>query len=297
MTRKIKKIAVHYNSSNESSLSVLGQIEKWCASRGISCQISEPGVKVGSGKWEVGSGISCQISETGARMSVADLIISLGGDGTLLSLARDASSAGVPVLGVNIGRLGFLADTPPKELIALLESFLKKGFSVEKRTMLDIRLSDGRVERALNECVVKRGGLDGKPAAISVSVNGEFLADYVGDGVIIATPTGSTAYSLSAGGPIIHPHLDAFIITPISPHTLTQRPLIISTEHTVEIRRSDKNTATAGALSVFADGILALENLSDGFKIRASAKKFLLAVNPSKKFFGTLREKLNWGKR
>lgn len=256
--------------SHPKALSTIKRLKQWCSSRKIACFTVE----------------------TGSHIKPSDLIISMGGDGTLLSVARVAASSGTPVLGVNMGRMGFLSDTHPEELTALLDDFSRRGFDVEKRTMLDILLPSGRSELALNECVVKRVET-GKPAALSVWVNGEFLADYVGDGIIIATPTGSTAYSLSAGGPIIHPHLEAIIITPVSPHTLTQRPLIISTEHSVEIRRPPKS----GMLSVFADGRLVAEGLAGGFEIRPSRKKFILAVNPSKKFFGTLREKLNWGKR
>ena len=285
----LKKIIFFHSHSNGEAASLARKISKWCVSSKIKCDIT-------SGK---------SPSEI-PRMLPADMIISMGGDGTLLSLAHNRNeailSSQTPVLGVNLGRLGFLAETDPDEILPLLKSLHKlQTLPVEKRGMLDIILPDGKIHHALNDCVIKRAETEGRPATISVSVEDDYLADYTGDGVIFATPTGSTAYSLSAGGPILHPHVTSVIlITPIAPHTLSQRPLIISADHTLTAKRitnGRRNNSKREKTPVFADGDMILDDMKSALRIQMSKFKFLLVKNPSKKYFGILREKLGWGKR
>jgi len=161
----------------------------------------------------------------------ADLVISLGGDGTLLGAARLFAEAGVPVLGINLGRLGFLTAAEPEQLEQALAQLVQGRCSVDERTLLKavIRRRGQQVEEslALNDVVITKGAF-ARIIAVSCYINGEYLTTYPGDGIIVATATGSTAYSLSAGGPILNPALDCLIITPICPHTLSARSIVIS---------------------------------------------------------------------
>ncbi len=270
----LRKIGIYYNPASKFSSKLAEKIKGWCRQKGLKTIL-----------WSLG-----------ARLEKTDIALSLGGDGTLLSLSSKASKIGVPVLGVNLGSLGFLADTDPDEVFDVLQLIIEKKHKTERRTVLDIYLKGKKIGSALNDCVIKRGEI-GVPVTISVTVNGEYLADYTGDGVIISTPTGSTAYSLSAGGPLLHPHLDVILITPICPHTLTQRPLLISTKHGIGV--SPKNPKSAGLkqTSVYLDGTEVLKELTQSFEIKSSPKKLILIINPKKRYFDVLRAKLNWGKR
>lgn len=269
----LKKIGVYYNPSNELASDLKQKIKRWCTKENLKLSV-----------WLVGE-----------RIKKTDLLLCLGGDGTLLSLTGQVAELGVPVLGVNLGTLGFLAETSSEEVFELLEIIKKKKHTIEHRMLLDVFVGSKKVGTALNECVIKRGEI-GTPVTVSIRVNNEFLADYTGDGVIIATPTGSTAYSLSAGGPLLHPHLNVILITPICSHTLTQRPLVISPQHQIEISPKLKANQIKKT-SVYIDGLEVISQLKSSFTIKSSTKKLCLVINPKKKFFDILREKLNWGKR
>ncbi|MDR1926335.1 MAG: NAD(+)/NADH kinase, partial [Endomicrobium sp.] len=158
-----------------------------------------------------------------------DFILSIGGDGTMLKVIRTFSSLSVPVKGINLGSLGFLTDADTDEVLIFLKNMLSYGFRIEKRVLLSAEFEyQGRKAKtvAVNDCVV-RSFSGGKLITVDVNMDKDFTAEYKCDGMIIATPTGSTAYSLAAFGPIVYPNLPVFILTPISPHTLTQRPMIV----------------------------------------------------------------------
>ncbi len=169
----------------------------------------------------------------------ADLVVVLGGDGSLLHAARQAAPLGIPVLGVNLGRVGFLADVEAGELPAMLDRLVDGRFVVEERMMVEATVGRGepQTERflALNDVVVTRSTL-ARMARIEARASNSVLGVFPADGLIVATATGSTAYSLSAGGPIVHPLLDCLVITPICPHTLAARPVVIGPDETVEVR-------------------------------------------------------------
>ncbi len=191
---------------------------------------------------------SCTLAE----LAKSDAVISLGGDGTLLHTARALAEAQVPILGVNLGRLGFLTELETEDLPSGLQRLLQGDYTVEKRLMLSARAQQGkRLTRylALNDVVITRGTL-ARIITLSVLVNGQYVADYTADGVIIATPTGSTAYSLSAGGPIVTPSLESILITPICPHSLSARSVLVPADETVEIRVDDAH----GDVTLTADG-------------------------------------------
>lgn len=212
-----------------------------------------------------------------------ELTIVIGGDGTLLRAARFYSQWQIPVLGVNLGRLGFLSQISSEELNFLIEKLIQNEYSTESRMMLT---SLDKI--ALNDFVIK--GCDiSRTSKFYLEINGKEVCDYVADGLIISTPTGSTAYGLSAGGPIVYPTMDAIIIVPICPHTLNARPLVVPSSEMISIKTSDK------LLSVSIDGF-ETEKCVDKITIKATEQKAILAFLKDGCFYEVLRDKLNWGK-
>jgi NAD+ kinase len=226
-----------------------------------------------------------------------DLLIVLGGDGTLLSAARALGAYKVPILAVNLGGLGFLTSVTLDELYPMLEQILSGQHRTGERMMLEAEILRGgkSAERhtALNDAVANKGAL-ARMLEFDVAVDGDHVGRYRADGLIVATPTGSTAYSLAAGGPIVHPGLDAFVITPICPHMLTNRPLVIPDTSRVEIDFS----AAAGPVYVTLDGQIGIQLLpADALVIQKSSSKVVLVQPPRKTYFEILRSKLRWGER
>lgn len=225
-----------------------------------------------------------------------DFLLSIGGDGTMLKVIRTFSPLSVPVKGINLGSLGFLTDTAINEIYILLKDILRYGIKVEKRVLLSVEfIKDGKKIKkiATNDCVV-RSASESKLINVAVSIDKKSTTNYQCDGIIFATPTGSTAYSLAASGPIVIPNLPVFILTPICPHTLTQRPMILSDKNEVELNANNKNNA--GKILVSLDG---QENFSivNGSKVKLSLykKPLKLIKNCSKSYFETLKTKLHWG--
>lgn len=226
-----------------------------------------------------------------------DILIVLGGDGTLLSAARALGGQRVPILAVNLGGLGFLTSVTLDELYPLLEQVLAGSHRTSERMMLDAEIlregkSSGR-QCALNDAVGNKGAI-ARMLDFDVLVNGDAVGRYRADGIIVATPTGSTAYSLAAGGPIMDPDLDAFIITPICPHMLTNRPLVIPGTATVELDFA----AADDPVYITLDGQIGFElKANDRVSITKSANRVALVRPPSKTYFEVLRSKLRWGER
>ena len=206
----------------------------------------------------------------------------IGGDGTLLKAARFYSSEQVPVLGINLGRLGFLSQTSVEGLKSALTAVLDKKYTVEKRLMLE---SSGFF--ALNDFVIK--GCDpSRTSKFYLEINGQEVCDYIADGLIVSTPTGSTAFGLSAGGPVLHPSLDAITIVPSCPHTLNVRPLVVPPDEVITVKTGDK------LLSLAVDGYDSTK-CSDNITIRTAKDKALLAFLGEERFYSVLRNKLHWG--
>ena len=242
----------------------------------------------------------CKGLEAMAREEIAKrpvrFVVLLGGDGTLLSAARVLARSDIPVIGVNLGSLGFLTEVTVKELFAAMDTADKGKASIEERAMLDCQIERDGVTvvsyDALNEIVVGKNTLS-RLNSFEVNVDGVFVSNYKADGLIISTPTGSTAYSLAAGGPILTPAVEAFVITPVSPHSLTHRPLVV--RDTVEIVIVVK-AAKEGAFVSF-DGQLGKGILEgDVIRCRKLAHKFKLLRFKST-FFDGLHSKLKWGQR
>jgi len=224
----------------------------------------------------------------------ADLLITFGGDGTLLSVARYAPK-GVPVLGVNMGTLGFLTEVRVEEFPAVLEGVLAGKFEAEDRVTFDVIVEgpqrEKRTYRVLNDATINKSAL-ARIVDMKVSVSGFYVSTFRADGLIVATPTGSTAYNLSAGGPIVYPTMGAMIITPICPHMLTNRPLVLPDTLDIEIGIIAKNQEIF--LTLDGQEGLPIEE-SDRVRVKKSTQPVLLVQSPNKNYFDVLRSKLKWG--
>lgn len=209
-----------------------------------------------------------------------DFTIVIGGDGTLLKAARFYTTA--PVLGINLGRLGFLSQAGVCEIETVIDKVLEGSYSTEERLMLQSGNS-----LALNDFVIK-GCKTSRTSKFYLEINGKFVCDYIADGLIISTPTGSTAYGLSAGGPVLYPTLDALVIVPVCPHTLNARPLVVPVDEMITVKTSDK------LLSVAVDGFEKPECVKE-ISIKSSKQKAILAFLNDDSFYSVLRNKLHWG--
>lgn len=227
----------------------------------------------------------------------AELVVVLGGDGTLIHAARLLSGRDVPILGVNLGSLGFMTEIPADELFPLLDEVLAGRYRTDSRMKLRCRLvrSGQTVMEAdvLNDVVINKGAL-ARIADHETSVDGVPITTYKADGVILATPTGSTAYSLSAGGPIVHPSVDCTILSPICSHALTQRSIVVPADRTIRITLRSETADTY--LTLDGQAGYSLE-CNDCIEVVRSPNRVNLVRNPSMGFFTVLRQKLHWGER
>lgn len=260
---KFKNFGIVYNPVVKNSSEVLHALENLLSAKGISFS-----------KFTIDS-----------MKSGVDFVFVIGGDGTLLKTARFYSSESVPVFGINLGRLGFLSQIKECDLAKSVERILEDKFKIEDRMMLVS--NDGAL--ALNDFVIK-GTSATRTARFYLSIDGKFVCDYLADGLIVSTPTGSTAYGLSAGGPVLSPSLNAITIVPICPHTLTARPLVIPSDEKIKISTCDACTSFV----VVADGqdSCTVNSHVEIEKARSSAK---LALLDEDEFYSVLRNKLHWG--
>jgi len=229
--------------------------------------------------------------------ATADLVIVLGGDGTLLSVARLIGTRDVPILGVNLGGLGFLTEVTLDELFPTLETVLRDKYDVSRRLTLTARvLRRGEVVasfEALNDAVITKTALS-RIVDLEAHVNGEYVATFRADGLIVSTPTGSTAYCLAAGGPIIYPTLPALVIIPICPHTLTNRPLVVPESAVVEIIQG----SAEAEVHLTVDGQVGVGlRHRDVVAVQRSARSIALVKSAKLNYFDLLRTKLKWGER
>jgi len=223
---------------------------------------------------------------------VSDMILSFGGDGTLLSTARKVGQHQTPILGVHLGGLGYLAEISLESLYPRIEELLSGDYRVEDRMVLCCRVEGSQQKYfALNDIVISKGAYP-RVVRIRTTIGGRYLNTYTGDGLIIATPTGSTAYSLSSGGPIVEPSLNALIVNPISPHTLADRPMIIGDDQEIEALLEGRYDA----LTLVADGQVE-RTLKTGDRVLISRADYVvkLVLFRDKFFYDVLREKLKWG--
>ncbi|MBN1127283.1 MAG: NAD(+)/NADH kinase [Sedimentisphaerales bacterium] len=231
------------------------------------------------------------------HLQQADFAVVFGGDGTILSAARDLSETSVPVIGVNVGKLGFLAEFAPDELEQQFEAIITGQCGIEKRMILRCRVRNNDVEQfsgtVVNDVVIS-AGVPFSLIELKLSVRGQSLAGCVGDGIIVSTPTGSTAYNLSAGGPILSGDLAAVVITPVCPHSLSFRPIVISAESPIQIRPVRINQGT----TILLDGQVEHKlKMDDSILIERHPGSFLVVNNPMRTQWDTLAGKLNWAEK
>lgn len=223
----------------------------------------------------------------------SDLLLSVGGDGTLISLARRSHRYDKPILGVNVGNLGFLTSIAKDELAGFLKNILNGDYCIEERMMLDVTIENGHktdVFHAFNDIVITKNVFS-KMLDVEVTTHGKPLNTYYGDGLIVCTPSGSSAYNLSAGGPVVHPLSDTIVLTPICPHALTQRSLALPASLPLELHTPDSQAI------VFADGQESYTiEAGDTVLIKKSAIPAKLIQPTDLNYFTVLREKLHWGK-
>jgi NAD+ kinase len=217
-------------------------------------------------------------------------LISMGGDGTILRLYNKYLDLDAAILGINLGHLGFMADVPLNHIYESLEDLLKGAYTIENRLVMKAESPHGQKYHAVNDIVMHRGQ---NPSLIelSIHVDGTYMNTFLADGIVIATPNGSTAYSLAAGGPILSPSIDAFVITPICPHTISNRPFVLNAKHEIEI----KYLSPYDPIEVRADGLdNYLMRTSESLKINKSRHIFRLVNLLRNDYFATLRTKLGW---
>lgn len=234
---------------------------------------------------------TAELAEIGLR---ADLVVVLGGDGTMLSIARMLAKDGIPLVGVNQGHLGFLTDVPVEIMLECLASILDGEFIAEQRLLLTAGIARGSQAIfsacAFNDVVVSKAST-GRLIEFEVFIDGDFVYRQRSDGLVIATPTGSTAYALSAGGPILHPTLEAFVLVPICAHTLSARPIAVNSRSTVELRLIE-----AGDARVYFDGQRHFDvQVGDQITVSRAPGAIRLLHPKNYSYYNTLRQKLHWG--
>ena len=223
----------------------------------------------------------------------ADYVISMGGDGTFLRAASKVGNREIPIVGVNMGRLGFLADVLPSEIEGTLDNIFNKRYSIEEHTVIEVETDGGKIEGspyALNDvAILKRDSAS--MISVRTYINNDFLVNYQADGLVIATPTGSTAYNLSNGGPIIVPHSSSLCLTPVAPHSLNIRPIVINDTSVITMDVESRSHSFLVAI----DG--RSEKMLEGTKITIRKAPFVIKIikQNNRRYFSSLREKLMWG--
>ena len=221
----------------------------------------------------------------------ADLIISLGGDGTMLISAKEAIRGNIPVLAINMGSLGYLAEIKPQDAVKILQDYENGNYKLEERSFLEVRYVDN-IFYGLNELVITKGGHEAHLIQVEVYSNDIFVNKYRADGIIVATPTGSTAYSLSAGGSIVHPGLNALTITPLAPQSLTARPIIVNGCEVLSFKATSRDDAVH--LNIDGNQWFQIQK-GDLVSARISDKKVKIIKPMNSDYYSILRQKLKWG--
>jgi len=285
----IKRIGIIAKTSSPHAQSVMEELVPWLRNRGLSVAIQDDYGSLAGG--------SVQTLPIETIPPESDMVLVLGGDGTLLSVARLVEGHDLPILGVNLGSLGFLTELALEELYPALRNVLEGHYRVEERVRLEVQLNrQGEVAgeyRVFNDVVINKGAL-ARIFDLDAFVNGERLTTYKADGLIVSTPTGSTAYSMAAGGPIVEPTLNVILISPICPHTLTNRPLVVSGDSLIELCL----LSDSGKVFLTLDGQEGTELFpGDRVVIKESTNRARLIRTSSKNFFEVLSTKLHWGLR
>jgi NAD+ kinase len=289
----IKRIGIVLKPHQPDALKTLCELVKWLNDRQIEL-VGTPDIERERIEHETGCAVPIVPAEQLADN--VDLITVLGGDGTMIATARMLGDAEVPVLGINYGGLGYLAEFRIEELYGALESILSNNVRLDKRVMLDVELMRGaevvNKNRVLNDVVINKSAL-ARIIEIEAYLNDLFVNSFRADGLIVSTPTGSTAYNLSAGGPVIFPSMNAVVITPICPFTLSNRPIVVPDDAVIELRLKTEQEDVALTL----DGQVGFPlKVEDTVVIRKSKTMFNLIQPTNRNYFEVLRTKLKWGR-
>src|SRR5512136_1210240 len=277
----VRKAGIVIKPHAPSVEGILKTVVEYLEGRGIVCVLED----VAAGKLGRPDGL-----ERAAIAAASDLVVVLGGDGTLLSVAHHAALAGVPVMGVNLGRLGFLTEIPVSEVEATLDRFLAgNGSLISSRWLLEAR-APRDVLYCLNDAVVTKGAV-ARMIELAIGIDGQDVATLKADGLIVSTPTGSTAYSLSAGGPILHPQVPAIVLTPICPHTLSFRPMAVPATSKITVRLLTSGEEVYLTLDGQRGGVF---EHNDAVEIRRAPYDLELVTSPRRGYFDLVKEKLGW---
>ena len=278
---EITSVGIVVKPNHPEARATAGELSAWLRTKGID---------------QAGEVIEAGTSDAENSTVDADLIVVLGGDGTMISTARLIGSGDVLVLGINYGSLGYLTDFRIEEMFPAIEAIIAGDYEIDSRVMLEAELLRGDERKAagrvLNDVVINKAAL-ARIIEIDVHLNGLFVNSFRADGLIVATPTGSTAYNLSAGGPIIYPSMNAVVMTPICPFTLTNRPIVIPDAAVVELMLKEENE---GVFLTFDGQTGHRMKAGDRVVIRKSEATFNLVQPSNRNYFDVLRDKLKWGR-
>lgn len=288
-----KRIGVVLKPHQPDALKTMCELAAWLEERNIRLV---GGPEIERDRIAEQTGCAVEEVESGKLADNADLILVLGGDGTMIATARMMGDSEVPVLGVNYGGLGYLAEFRIEELYTALQSILAGNYRLDRRVMLDVELQRGTKQvtsnRVLNDIVINKSAL-ARIIEIEAYLNRQFVNSFRADGLIVSTPTGSTAYNLSAGGPVIFPSMNAVVITPICPFTLSNRPIVVPDDAVIELCLKTEREEVALTL----DGQVGFPlEVEDRVMIRKSHTTFNIVQPTNRNYFEVLRDKLRWGR-
>ncbi len=290
---EIRRVGVLIKPHQPEALKTICLLLEWLTARGIALAATP---RVERERVEAATGCALETMQADELAATADLVVVLGGDGTMIAAARLLDKREVPVIGINYGSLGYLTEASVEQLIPSLESVLEGKYKIDHRVMLTAELKRGEESllrsRVLNDVVISKSAL-ARIIEIETWLDAQFVNCFRADGLIVSTPTGSTAYSLSAGGPIVYPSMNAVVITPICPHTLSNRPLVVPDEAEIELVMKTPKEEVALTL----DGQVGYRlEAGDRVRINKSNITFNLVQPLNRNYFEVLRGKLRWGR-
>lgn len=282
-------IAVFGNTLRQETIREVKHIVEFLQLRGVNVVLSQE-LRHGPFNREFSS-VDDFASQSDERI---DFALSVGGDGTFLTTASLVGHLDIPILGINCGHLGYLAEVQTKNIDLVLDQLINNGYTIEQRRVLEVSCQqEGKIASpyALNEVAILKSGLSSM-ITVDVTLNGEFLHNYKADGLLVATPTGSTAYNLSVGGPLLDPHVNAIILTPVATHSLNIRPLVVLDDSKIDVKISSRN----GNYMLSVDGRSQVLNQDIQLHIERSARTIKIVRVEGLSFMQSLKEKLYWGK-
>lgn len=282
--KKIERVGLVIKPHAPDIENILKEVIHYLEKRGIICLLED----IASTKLKRGEGVSRE-----NLPEKVDLVVVLGGDGTLLSIAHHAAQKNTPVLGVNLGSLGFLTEVPLNEMFLTLESFLEGNEGIISRRQLLEAKAKGKVYYCLNDVVINKGAL-ARMIQCTIWIDNKEIATLRADGLIISTPTGTTGYSLSAGGPIIKPYIPAIVLAPICPHTLSFRPMVISSDSSIKVQLLTGGEEVYLTLDGQRGDLLVKH---DVVEVKRAVYELQLISSPKRNYFDLLKEKLGWGQK